>query len=64
MDVSVGTTIRNSVHWAGVSSIQEGFGQNDRHSSYHSAELQLTNAQKGAIRTDSQTPLLVRDHMV
>ena len=36
----------------------------DRHSSYHSAELQLTNAQKGAIRTDSQTPLLVCDCVV
>ena len=36
----------------------------DRHSSYHSAEPQLTNAQKGAIRMDSWTPLLVCDHVV
>ena len=36
----------------------------DGHSCYHSAEPQLTNAQKGAIRTDSQTPLLICDCMV
>ena len=28
------------------------------------AEPQLTNAQKGAIRMDSRTPLLVRDRVV
>ena len=35
----------------------------DGHSSYI-AEPQLTNVQKGAIRMDSRTPLLVLDRMV